>query len=44
MKGKSLKASVDLHRFAKHIRHFENYGSDRTVSPEIQRIVKNLMC
>ena len=44
MKGKSLKETVDLHAFAKHIRHYENYGSDRTVSPDIKRIVKNLMC
>jgi hypothetical protein len=44
MKGKSLKETVDLQAFAKHIRHYENYGSDRTVSPDIKRLVKNLMC
>lgn len=44
MKGKPLKSTVDLHRFARHIKHFELYGTQRDVNPEIKRIVKNLMC
>lgn len=27
MKGKPLKQTIDLHKFAKHIKHFENYGN-----------------
>ena len=44
MAGKPLKETVDLAAFAKHIRHYEKYGSERTVSPDVQRLVKNLMC
>ena len=35
---------IDLNRFARHIRHFELYGAQRDLSPELKRIVKNLMC
>lgn len=35
---------IDLNRFARHIKHFELYGSQRDLSPELKRIVRNLMC
>lgn len=35
---------IDLNRFARHIKHFELYGSQRDLNPELKRIVKNLMC
>ena len=44
MIGKPLQQTIDLKKFAKHIKHFESYGYQRDVSPEIRRIVKNLMC
>jgi hypothetical protein len=36
--------NIDLNRFARHIKHFELYGSQRDLSPELKRIVRNLMC
>ena len=35
---------IDLNRFARHIKHFELYGSQRDLNPELKRIVKNLLC
>jgi hypothetical protein len=43
-KKKRLISPIDLSRFARHIKHFELYGSQRDLSPELKRIVKNLMC
>lgn len=34
----------DLKNFAKYIKHFEFYGSQRDLKPEIKRIVQNLSC
>jgi len=35
---------IDLSKFARHIKHFELYGPQRGVAPEIKRIIKNLTC
>ena len=35
---------VDLTKFARHIKHFELYGVQRDLSPELKRIVRNLSC
>jgi len=33
-----------LKEFVKHIKPFEWYGCQRDLSPELKRIVKNLVC
>jgi hypothetical protein len=43
-KSSPLKKKVDMKEFAKHIKPFEWYGPQRDLSPEIKRIVKNLVC
>jgi hypothetical protein len=35
---------IDLNKFARHMKHFELYGAQRDLDPELKRIVKNLMC
>lgn len=42
--SKSIKETVDLKDFVKHIRPFEWYGAQRDLDPELKRIVKNLTC
>ena len=38
------RQQVDWKEFSKHIKPFEWYGPQRDLSPEIKRIVKNLVC
>ena len=38
------RVKIDWKDFAKHIKPFEWYGPQRDLSPEIKRIVKNLVC
>jgi len=38
------RQQVDWKDFSKHIKPFEWYGAQRDLSPEIKRIVKNLVC
>ena len=38
------RTEIDLKEFVKHIKPFEWYGSQRDLSPELKRIVKNLAC
>ena len=35
---------IDMNKFARHIKHFELYGAQRDMDPELKRIVDNLMC
>ena len=42
--GKKKPKPIDLSKFARHIKHFELYGPQRGVAPEIKRIIKNLTC
>jgi hypothetical protein len=39
-----LKKKVDMKEFAKHVKPFDWYGPQRDLSPEMKRIVKNLVC
>ena len=43
-KSKSPMKTFDLKEFARYIKPFEWYGSQRDLSPELKRIVKNLTC
>ena len=36
--------TMKLHEFAKHMKPIEFHGSQRDLSPELKRIVKNLVC
>lgn len=43
-KTSPLKKKVDMKEFAKHVKPFDWYGAQRDLSPEVKRIVKNLVC
>ena len=43
-KKSPLKRKVDFKEFQKHIKPIEWYGVQRDLSPEVKRIVKNLVC
>lgn len=43
-KEKKMLTEIELSEFCKHIKPFEFYGSQRDLSPELKRIVKNLTC
>jgi hypothetical protein len=43
-KKSPLKKKVDFKEFQKHIKPIEWYGVQRDLSPDVKRIVKNLVC
>ena len=43
-KGQKKKHDIDMKEFSKHVKPFEWYGPQRDLSPEMKRIVKNLVC
>jgi hypothetical protein len=43
-KGKKVVSKDDITKFAQHMKEFEFHGSQRDLSPELKRIVKNLAC
>lgn len=38
------KTTMEFKEFAKHIKPFEWHGPQRDLSPELKRVVKNLVC